>query len=65
MEEKKDCLNIAVPLFFAGAAVGAALGILFAPASGKEVRESIANKVDALKEQIKKLHEKIDTPEGE
>lgn len=59
MEEKKCCTNAAVPLFFAGAALGAALGLLFAPAPGKEVRESISNKVDSLKEQVKKLQDKI------
>ena len=65
MEEEKSCSNIAVPLFFAGAAIGAVLGLLFAPASGKEVRESISNRVEALREQVDKLREKIHKSEEE
>jgi len=45
--------------FLAGAAVGATLGLLFAPVSGKEAREAIANQFDELKEKLKKLEEKI------
>lgn len=64
--EKNDrpLAKVGIPLFLAGAAIGAVLGLLFAPASGKEVRESIANKVDALKEQVKRLQDKI-TKRGE
>ena len=47
-----------------GLAAGAALGILFAPRSGKKTRKKIAEKSKALKEHAKedfdKLIEKID-----
>ncbi|MBK9514061.1 MAG: YtxH domain-containing protein [Flavobacteriales bacterium] len=48
--------------FLAGAAVGATLGVLFAPRSGKETRERIANKAGGLKDE---LDEFIDQARGE
>ena len=39
----------------AGAAVGAGLGILFAPKSGKETRADIKKKIDEVLEQVKTL----------
>ncbi len=47
--KKKNGLGI----FVVGAAIGASLGILFAPKSGKETRESIMKKLNELKEQVK------------
>jgi biotin-(acetyl-CoA carboxylase) ligase len=41
--------------FLAGAAVGAGLGLLFAPKSGKETREDIKKKCDELLEQLKNV----------
>ena len=41
--------------FLAGAAVGAGLGILFAPKSGKEARADIKKKIDEVLEQVKTL----------
>ncbi|MBX2978933.1 MAG: YtxH domain-containing protein [Flavobacteriales bacterium] len=38
--------------FLAGAAVGAALGVLFAPRSGKETREQIAKRVSQGKDDL-------------
>ena len=39
--------------FLAGAAVGAALGILFAPAKGEETRKKIKEKINYLEEKFK------------
>lgn len=41
--------------FLAGAAIGAGLGILFAPKSGKETRADIKKKLDDILEQVKNL----------
>lgn len=49
--------------FLAGALVGAALGILFAPRSGKETREIIKEKAQALASKIKGHKEAV--AEGE
>ena len=44
--------------FLAGAAVGAALGVLFAPRSGKETREILADKARQRKEDLDELIDK-------
>ena len=41
--------------FILGAAVGAGLGILFAPKSGKETRADLKRKLDELVDQIKNI----------
>lgn len=41
--------------FVAGAAIGAGLGILFAPKSGKETREDISNKLKEISEHVKEI----------
>ena len=41
--------------FIAGAAIGAGLGILFAPKSGKDTRKALKVKLEELTEQIKKI----------
>ena len=47
--------NSGIGKFLAGAAVGAGLGILFAPKSGKETRADIKKKIDEIIEQAKQL----------
>ena len=44
--------------FLAGAAVGATLGVLFAPRSGKETREHIANKAGSAKDEVDEFIDK-------
>lgn len=41
--------------FLAGAAIGAGLGLLFAPQSGKETRKELKAKFDDLLDSVKKL----------
>ena len=47
--------NNGITKFLAGAAIGAGLGILFAPKSGKETRADIKKKLDEIVEQAKAL----------
>lgn len=44
--------------FLAGAAVGAALGVLFAPRSGKETREGIRTKAGEMKDDLDEFIER-------
>ena len=44
--------------FLLGAGIGAALGILFAPKSGKETRKELKVKLDELIEKVKKIDKK-------
>jgi gas vesicle protein len=52
-----------VGAFIVGGLIGAALGILFAPASGKQTREKLGDWMDetkeAAKEKLEKLEEEI------
>ena len=50
--------NFGILGFVAGAAIGAALGVLFAPRSGKETRELIASKARGTKDDVDELIEK-------
>ena len=41
--------------FLAGAAIGAGLGLLFAPKSGEETREELKKKLEKLGKQVKEI----------
>jgi gas vesicle protein len=64
-EEKGICAGTVLVSFVAGAAIGAGLALLYAPKSGSEMRESIADfaedAVDKIKEYTKDAQEKIKT----
>lgn len=47
--------NSGIGKFVAGAAIGAGLGILFAPKSGKETREDISKKLKEIADQAKEI----------
>lgn len=53
-----DERNFGIFGFLAGAAVGAALGVLFAPRSGKETRERIRAKAGEAKDELDDLIER-------
>ncbi len=53
-KEKKS----GVGKFVLGAALGASLGLLFAPKSGKETRKDLKNKLDELMGKVKELDAK-------
>ena len=50
-EENHTLRNVAT--FAAGVGVGVGVGILFAPASGKEIRNSISEKVQDISDQVR------------
>jgi YtxH-like protein len=50
-EENHTLRNVAT--FAAGVGVGIGAGILFAPASGKEIRNSISEKVQDISDQVR------------
>ena len=49
-----------VSAFLLGGLIGAALGILLAPASGKETREKVCEWMDETKEKAKEKLEKLE-----
>ncbi|MGB8952596.1 MAG: YtxH domain-containing protein [Candidatus Aminicenantales bacterium] len=57
--EKNSCAFEATVSFLLGAATGFVLGILFAPASGKETRKKIKEEVEKSGDKAKEGFEKI------
>ena len=51
--------------FLAGAAVGASIGILFAPEDGKSTRDKLGFKLEKYKGKLKDLVEKYTSSDGE
>ncbi|MBC7962549.1 MAG: YtxH domain-containing protein [Steroidobacteraceae bacterium] len=64
-EEQGVSAGTVLASFVAGAAIGAGLALLYAPKSGREMRENIADltedAVDKIKEYAKEAQEKIKT----
>lgn len=64
-EEKGISTGTVMVSFLAGAALGAGLALLYAPKSGKEMRETISDltedAVDKIKEYAKEAQDKIKT----
>jgi hypothetical protein len=48
----------ALGLLFAGAAIGAGIGLAFAPSSGRRLREDVGGRLDQIRERVKKESEK-------
>ena len=53
---KKEKKSNGVGKFIAGAAVGATLGILFAPKAGKETRQDLKRLFGDFMKEVKELH---------
>ena len=51
----KEKKNSGLGKFVLGAAIGAGLGILFAPKSGKETRKELKEKLDILVKKVKEI----------
>jgi hypothetical protein len=49
-----EMLLPAVALLAAGAALGAGIGLAFAPSSGRRLREDMSGRLDQLRERVKK-----------
>lgn len=58
MSEERCGMKLFVS-FLAGAAIGAGLGLLFAPQSGKETRRKIKDFSDKVTDEVKDGYEKV------
>ena len=53
-----EMLLPAVALLAAGAAIGAGIGLAFAPSSGRRLREDMSGRLDHLRERVKRESDK-------
>lgn len=62
LEHKRSTMEVVLPalgIFGAGIAVGAALGVLFAPKRGDEIRSDLRNQVGQLREKGTESYEQL------
>ncbi len=62
LEQKRGTMEVVLPalgIFGAGIAVGAALGVLFAPKRGEEIRSDLRSQVDQLREKGNESYEQL------
>jgi hypothetical protein len=62
LEQKRSAMEVVLPalgIFGAGMAVGAALGVLFAPKRGEELRGDLQRQVDQLRERGYESYEQL------
>ncbi len=62
LEQKRNTMDVVLPalgIFGAGIAVGAALGVLFAPKRGEEIRSDLRSRVDDLRERGYESYEQL------
>ena len=58
---RRSALELLLPalgLLAAGAAIGAGIGLAFAPSSGRRLREDVGGRLDQIRERVKKESEK-------
>lgn len=68
LEQKRSTMEVILPalgIFGAGMAVGAALGVLFAPKRGDEIRSDLRSQVDQLRERGYESYEQLRARGGE
>jgi hypothetical protein len=57
LSRRRSAVSIIVPalgLLAAGAAIGAGIGLAFAPSSGRRFREDMGGRIDHLRERVKR-----------
>jgi hypothetical protein len=57
LARRRSTLSMILPAFgllAAGAAIGAGVGLAFAPSSGRRLREDVGGRLDHLKERVKR-----------
>ena len=62
LEQKRSTMEVVMPaiaIFGAGLAVGAALGVMFAPKRGEELRSDIAHRAGDIRERSKERYHKL------
>jgi gas vesicle protein len=62
LERRRDTADVIMPalgIFGAGIAVGATLGVLFAPKRGEELRTELAERLDELREKSSEEYEEL------